>query len=648
MNTWISRSRLTLIAAGLVLGVAACGDRQTADIEGSSIETASVPTGSERAFFQDLLVAPFSGTAEKTTEPVDFAVAFADLPEGVSVQTGTVSVVPETGATQVSDFALVYDLDGTPVGIEADQVLFYEFDPNAIADRIRGTNLDATVKVADRIEMRGVKSVGMEAVSRLLLDEYFDAIDTLNPIDDALIAEFNALDVFNYNFEMEKLLLDGFVLHPFVFAKPEEDTSQPNHSDEAAIELTGNDAAERLGLQKVGAFARAFSIDALAYENVFVGYAMREGEIDMSMDMTLGLAGLRGYDRGDIDFSGSWDAEFTGMFPIPADPGGPQEIITVPMTGGVKASTMSGFRMADAFEALANWEMPDTSQADVFDLGRWELADYTFDIAEKSLFASEQIVFDSDFHWLLPTKVSFSMTDTGYNIGNLFEVMTQELGEELEPGLTMEDVRNGLSIVEQYGFDCLCGDFVMDLNWNPESGDITYRESGNFADAFSGKTSADVGFSTPAKIAGLFDLDDPEDGLEDAFKSDFEFRSFETVMTDLGGLSNLFEMLHAIGEAFPEQEGMAMLAYNDAVQLRALAVNMVVGMKPMVRQEVPSADPYMDAIAAFLEDGGTLTFSVKPPSPITVALIESLDAAEEEPDPETILEIIGLTVTHTK
>ncbi len=112
--------------------------------------------------------------------------------------------------------------------------------------------------------------------------------------------------------------------------------------------------------------------------------------------------------------------------------------------------------------------------------------------------------------------------------------------------------------------------------------------------------------------------------------------------------TDLFEMLHAIGEAFPEQEGMAMLAYNDAVQLRALAVNMVVGMKPMVRQEVPSADPYMDAIAAFLEDGGTLTFSVKPPTPITFDLIESLDAAEEEPDPDTILDIIGLTVTHTK
>lgn len=645
MNTWMSRSRLTLLAAGLVLGAAACGDRQSPEIEGPSTEAASVPTNTERVFFEELLAAPLAGAADAAAEPVDFAVAFADLPEGVSVQTGTVSVMPDTGATRVEDFALVYDLEGTPVGIEADQVLFYDFDPNAIADRIRGTNLDATVKVADRIEMTGVKSVGMEAVSKLFLDQYVDAIDSLTPIDDDMVAEFNALDAFNYKFEMEKLLVDGFVLHPFSYAKPDKDLSQPNHSEELA---TGNEAAERLGLQKVGAFARAFSIDALAYENVLVGYAMRDGEIDLSMDMTLGLAGLRGYDRGDIDFSGSWDTVFSGMFPIPAEPGGGQDMATVPMTGGVKTSTMSGFRMADAFEALANWELPDTRQTDVFDLGRWEITDYTFDIAEKSLFASEQIVFDSDFHWLLPTKVSFSMTDTGYNIGNLFEVMTQELGEELEPGLTMDDVRKGLSIVEEYGFDCLCGDFAFDLNWNSESGDISYRESGNFADAFSGKTSADVGFSTPATIASLFEREDPESGFEDAFKADFEFRAFESVMTDLGGLSNLFEMMHAIGEAFPEQEGMAMLAYNDAAQLRMLAVNTVVGMKPVVRQQMPSADPFMDAVAAFLEEGGTLTISANPPMPVNFELIESLDAADEEPDPDMILEIIGLTVTHTK
>lgn len=647
MNVWMKRSRLALLTSLLFVSGVACVERQKAPESDTTEIVGSAEVGSERAYFQSLFETAYEGETDAGVEPVDFRAAFADLPEGVSIQTGTVSVQSDSGATQVEDFALVYDLDGTPVGIEADQVLFYNFDPDAIADRIRGSNLDVTAKVADRIELRGVKSVGMEAVSKLFVDQYIDALDTLTPIEDDLVAEFNTLDVFNYNFEMEKLLVDGFVLHPFDYAKP-ENTVAHSAEDDPWDEHLVDDTNEREVLQMIGAFARSFSLDALVYENVFVGYAMSDGDIDMSMDMTIGLAGLRGYDRGDLAYSGSWDSLFTGMLPIPTDPNDADEITAVPMTGGVKSSTISGVRMAQAFEALANWEMPATSQTDLFDLGRWEIADYTFDIANKSLLNSEKIVFDSDFHWLLPTKVEVSIVDTGYNIGNLFEVMTQEFGEELDPGLTMEDIRTGLAIVEQYGFDCLCGDYAMDLNWNPDTGEITYRENGKFADAFSGKTSADVGFSTPAKIAGLFDLEDPETGFEDAFKADFEFQSFETVMTDLGGLSNLFEMLHAIGEAFPDREGMAMLTYNDAAQLRMLAVNSVIGMKPMVRQQVPGADPFMDALAAFLEEGGTLTIAANPPTPITVALIESLDETNDDPSPEEIMELIGLTVTHTK
>ena len=226
--------------------------------------------------------------------------------------------------------------------------------------------------------------------------------------------------------------------------------------------------------------------------------------------------------------------------------------------------------------------------------------------------------------------------------------MTQEMGEELEPGLSAEDLRKGLEIVEQYGFDCLCGDFSLNLNWDEDTGAISYREKGRFAEAFKGSTSADIGFSTPARMAGLFDLDDPEAEFETAFKEDFEFRGFETVLTDTGGLSNIFEMLHAIGQAFPDQEGMAMLTYNDAAQLRMFSINMVNSMRPFARQEFPGVDPYMDAVAAFLEEGGTLTLSANPPTPITVALIESLEESGIEPGPDEMVEIVGLTVTHTK
>ena len=639
MKTYISSPRNLALAAALSVSLAACSsDVETPEVVSEAPPVTEAVSG-ERAFFEQLLTTPYAGEASDAATPVDFEAAFSDLPDGTRIETGTVSVIEATGATRVEDFAIVYDLDGTGVGLEADEVFFYGFDPNAIPDRIRGSNLDASVKVADRIELRGVKSVGMDAISQMFMDQYVGALDELTPIEDDVVAELNAMDLFTYNFEMDTLLLDGFTLEPFEIAAIEE-------SSEDGAE--GMDPDERTGLQMIGAFARSFSIDALVYRGVQMDYQMRDADIELNMDMSLGLAGMRDYDRGDLAYSGSWDTVFTGAFPIPEAPDSDGPMTTVPMTGGVEVSTISGMKLARAFEALANWEMPASSDTAFMDLGSWEMSNYTMDLAGETLFQSESFALDTDFHWLLPTKIDLTFSDTGYNLGNLFQVMTQEMDEELAPGLTAEDLQNGLQIVEQYGFDCLCGDFSVNLNWDETSGDVTYNERSQFAEAFGGRTLADLTIPTPAKIAEILTSENAEDLFEPAFREAFEFRQVELSVTDMGGLTNLFEMLHAIGEAFPEQEGMAILAYNDAAQLRNLAVNSVIGMKPMVRQEAPMADPWMDAIASFLEEGGTLTFGAKPPQPIDVDFIESLDADGVEPEPEEIVELFGLTVSHTK
>ena len=632
MRYWFSQSSRSVLAAGLALSFVGCGSAQE---ENTPVDTtvSAISAEAERAYFEQLLNTPYQGAPSSVSAPVDFASAFADLPEGISLQTGAVSVVAESGATRVEDFAIVYDLNGTPVGVEADEVLFHSFNPDAIADRIRGTNLESSLTVADRIELRGVKTVGMSAVSELMMQEYIRTLEDYTPVDGDVVDELNAMEIFNYNFTMDTLLIDGFELYPFVFA---------GAGDAADVD------EDQLGWQMFGAFARSFSLDAVAYDNVAFEFSMREEDVEVSMDMVIGLSGLRGYDRGDLAFSGSWDSIIGGDFPIPDPETGDVEMNAVAMSGGIQSSTVSGVKLSKVFEALANWEMPAMSDTDVFDLGTWEMTDYTLDIADKSFFKSEQIRFESDFHWLLPTSINVSLVDTGYDIGNFFDVMTTEFGEDFDSELSVEDLRKGVEIVQQYGFSCLCGDYALDLTWDEESGAISYRENGQFADAFGGSTSADIGFSTPDRIASLFAMDDAESAFETAFKEDFEFRSLESVLNDTGGLENLFEMLHAIGQAFPEQEGMAVLAYNDAAQLRMLAVNMVIGMKPMVRQQLPSADPWMSALASFFDEGGSLTVSVNPETPLTASLIESYAESDEDIGPDQIVEILGLTVTHTK
>jgi len=337
-----------------------------------------------------------------------------------------------------------------------------------------------------------------------------------------------------------------------------------------------------------------------------------------------------------------------GEWPVTDNAADADVMSVLQMVGGIKRSTVAGLKLGRAFEAMANWEFPSKDEADFLDLGVWKLSNYRLDMGGETFFNSDSIAFDSDFHWLLPTAIELTLSDTGYDLGSLFSVMTEQLGEDLDADITPEQLRTGLEIADRYGFDCFCGDYSLRLGWDEETGAINYLENGQFADAFSGFTSFDIGFSTPAEIAAVFDADDPESALQMALVRDFEFRSLNWQMNDLGGLTNLFEMLHEIGEAFPEQDGMAMLAYNEPDQLRMLAVNSVIGMKPMVRQQVPGLDPWMDALAGFLEEGGSLKFGANPDEPVTAAMIAILAMGGEQPDPEQIIELFGLTVSHTK
>lgn len=627
------------LSLGTALALTACSQAQLVD-------TPIEDVVSERAYFQTLLNTPFTGDISASAQPVDFAAAFVDLPEGVRLETGAVSIDSATGATRVEDFAIVYDLDGTGVGLEADEVLFYNFDPNAIADRIRGTNLDATLKVADRIEMRGVKSVGMEAVSTMMMEEYIGTIEDFTDEDNELVEELNAVDIFSYNFGIQKLLIDGLVLEPFEYAAPEaavtlDEDGEPIDEFEVMDE-------DRVGLQMFAAFMRSYSVDALAYQNMSASYAMNMDGIELSQVMSIGSAGMRGYSRGDLDFSGGWDTQLSGQFPFPNETGEGPEMIMMPMLGGVGSSEVSGMRFSKALEALANWEMPSKDVTDLMDLGRWELTDYLLDLDDKTLLKSEKIVFDSDFRWFLPTRIELDIANTGYEVSNLLSIMTDSFGEELGSEFTPEQLSTGLSILDQYGFGCFCGDYKLTATWDEDTGAMAYREASRFAQAFAGTTSFDIGFSTPDAIAGLFESDDPEAAFEDLMVSDLEFRNFEMTLTDIEGLGNLFAMLHEIGKAFPEQQGMAMLTYNDADQLRAFAVNAVIGVTPMVRSELPGAEPWMNALAGFIEEGGTLKVSANPSSPINAETIEAIDSMDEEPSPEALVELFGLTVTHTK
>ena len=105
MTTWIQRSRATLFSLGFVVSTAACGQAQV-DERPAVTDITSVAENPERAFFEQLLNTPYVGTPTLDDAPVDFAQAFADMPEEISLSTGTVSVAAD-GATRVENFARI-------------------------------------------------------------------------------------------------------------------------------------------------------------------------------------------------------------------------------------------------------------------------------------------------------------------------------------------------------------------------------------------------------------------------------------------------------------------------------------------------------------------------------------------------------------
>lgn len=588
----------------------------------------------ERAYFELLASQPYSGPISNAAEPVDFAVLFDDLPEGISLKTGAISIDTSTGATVVEDFSIVYDLEGSDVGLLAEEVLFYNFSPAAILDRVNGENLDVSTKVADRIELRDVKTIGMDAVSAMIAQEYLDTIEQGSPLDGEMLSEAAAIRDLTYNFGIEQVLLDGFTFEPF--------TLKPNADADDADE-------ERDSLKMIGALAGAFSLDALMYRGVTGDLRFTDEGVEGELEMSMGMSGLRDYDRGNLAFSGSWDMEFGGEVPVPeaefsgdySDDGYRQ----MPIDFAVGYSAISDVRLARAFEALSNWEMPDADETDFMRLGTYETTDYTIGVNGETIFKADQIKVDADFHWLLPTSLKLDLTGFGYEFGGLFDALPDLLAEELEPEISLDQAIVGMNIIKKYGFDCFCGDGQLEINWDEETGAIRYDEAGSLADAFASSTLVDLTIPTPATIASLIERGEGEDAFGEIVAEMLEFRSAQMTFADIGGFDRLFPMLHEIGEAFPEVEGMAILAYNEPEQLRTLAYNMVISVKPMVRSELPAADPWMTAAANFIRDGGRLTVSANPPAPINAELIESMD--DSEPTPDAIVEILGLTVTHT-
>lgn len=628
--------RNSLITAA-AFGVVACGQTSTPAVKG-------VDNAGEKAFFTAL--ASDKLVVTPPSEAPDIASALDSLPNGFRVEMGDITINQATGAAEVTDFAFLYTFKDVDVGLRAKTAQFWDFNPSALGDRIKGTNLDQSVKVATRIKMTDVTSVGLTDMYEAMMDGYFDIITENSDLGDEFEDEFStamdSMEIKTYEGSIGTLVIDNLVMEPFTF------TPQTADAENAMDDVDAMHA-----LQAIGAGARSFSFDAVMYSDMKFEMDMVQMDAEMKMDMEIPLSGIRSYQRGDMAYSASWGATFDMQMQMPfpdqqlGETGIVTKLIELPMSGGIALSSVSDMRLAKAFEALSKWEMPAVSETDFMSFGRFVMQNYKVDFGGERLFNADLIDVDlTQAHWLLPTRIAIDVDNFQYDLGGVAEQMFAMMPDEGGPDPEeLAQIMRTIDIVNEYDFGCLCGDYDMEITWNEDNGDLKYREDGQFAKAFKSQFSLDMTLPTPSTFTALIEADADESAYQAELEKDFSFESMAGKLTDTGGLERAFNMANAIGKEFKDEPGMAMLAYNTPEQMRELMVNGTAMMKPMVRQELPAAADWLDAVGAFIKDGGTLSFAMKPSKPLKIADIEDLDP---DTDPEAFVEAFNISVTHKK
>ncbi|MEL8054979.1 MAG: hypothetical protein AAGK66_02400 [Pseudomonadota bacterium] len=626
---------ITFVAAAAMLSLPGCTqDNDAGEAVQSVVESVITSVSDGRALAAGLLDGDYTAPANADFSTDAFTALADQIPGETNFSFSSVSE-GENGAAIVNDFTFTVMVDGIELGLKAETAEFWGFNGDALTGRLDGTNFDQTIKLADRITLTGLNSVGFDAFGARIASEYNDALATaIDPSGD-VVSPADLMVIREYDIRAEKLVIDGLTLDPYEVTFTQDESIDPDNIEGVHL------------LQAFAAASRAFSLDGFALSNAELVMDMTAEQQDMAMNMKIPVTVMSDYKRGDMGYLAYFDNTFdmVGSFPL-EDAGLGDDTLELDMEGAINAYEVSDLRLANVYRAVSDWNMPDHTETDFMSLGNWRLEGYSFDFGGETVFNADLIALDlTQFHWLLPTEINLDVDEFAYEIGGLFDSIFEVLPEEEMSAEELVQVQNVLSILGDNGLDCLCGDLEINASWNEETGALTYFETGNFADLFGGKTEFDMTIITPAQAAAAIGEESDEVEFEEKFEAVFEFRSLLWQIEDTGGLNALATVAHEIGKTFPDEPSMAMLAYSDAEALRNLAVNAVRGFGPSLTQEAPEARPWVDAVANWLEGGGTLTFKADPPTPVDADLIESYGDAD--PEPSEMIEILGLSVTHT-
>jgi len=583
-----------------------------------------------------------SSFAQSNAAAFDVAAFMGQMPDWLDIKFSDANFDQATGAMVIRD--LSFALKEFPeYAVLVDRTDIWGGDVEALQAVMAGGVTDAKVSLFDRATLTGVRTDNWKWSAGALIQGAEDSVTTpaaQNNPSDGIGAIETAL-----SYTIDKLVFDG------LSAKSYTPPSSENIPDEAAMLVT------------MAGVSNAYALEGSAFSGVnFSATDNQNAEIKMSIAEGF----VRGYDGGRTEYQESSGIRYVTNVSdkdllreinvnqeLVAQENDPDEnkilnpwaredvqemlsnpVLFVALLTGASSSVVEIDRIvgrqsdvSGALSWLSRFEMPPITQTDLIDLGAltiegsrtiWD-GNFVYGVDRSEIRAL-------DFHWLVPSN--YVQVDSGFtmNTRQLMSTVLEREGAGLTPETGSLQIQQIFAAIEALGVETINGQSEVHWKWDGNEGGLDTGMTLDFTDLT--KTSFGLNMDGPS-LAGW------EQIVKTNAAADVEdipvfFNNFQFSITD----DQLLDRSYAYAAT--------QLGGGSAQDMRASLPSLVRLSGGQFAQLSPRIPSYLDAVATFLGESGSISLTANPEVPVSISDIQK--ASEESP--QSLLELLNLVIEH--
>lgn len=531
------------------------------------------------------------------------------------------------------------------------------------------------IHLADRLDIREISLFGVESFIDTITAAYTEGLEgVIEDMTDMDSVDSSQLKM-EYTSDNFQLFVDQWLIDDLKWTTPSAEVIAVKNSLPAlTADATGEDAVWSI-ITGFARFSHSLSYDtSVAYDMSVSATANLESDMISSVAETkfsIPLSASRDYALGDSGPSYTQGMSYSYDLTMPSGADGQTDKI-IQMSSTIDLAVGSGAKLAKLVGFLERKEVPSTEVTDLISLGRFTSYGQVLSINDKPLYSVGKSDFDlSEFHWFIPEKIKYSAQDVKYDLASYMDFISDmvsaevttiensDSGQEFDVEKMTETLSKVKSVLAENDADVLDMELDFSIEWDAETGAASVK-SYQQADGF-GENKLLVGMKTPlfSEMAPLIDQQlatamsdeetEPEDetAFEDLWASRFALSEVDFTVDDAGGLDKIFGMVTGFAKLVPEGDpSVAMIRGYSPTELR----NMISGLTRVgsmqASQVFPPAVGYINGIADFIRDGGSISFRMKPEQPIGRDNLPQVQMMLQAP--EKLETYLGLEFQHSK